>query len=217
MAAPRPTAFRNAAELAMRDFPSAGIQIAVYDTQGHAGRRAGGGRHGACRRAPRSFSARSSPARCRRSRRRRARPACRSSPSPPMRASPAPGVYLLSFLPSDDVDRIVSYSASQGRKSFAALLPANAYGAVVEAAFRRAVAAVGRAHRRDRDATRRTTPTSRPRRRRSRAIAPQIDALLVPDAGDAVPAIARGARRPAASRATRCGSSAPASGTTRAS
>src|SRR5262245_37146060 len=29
-------AFRNAAELAMRDFPGAGIQVAVYDTKGAA-------------------------------------------------------------------------------------------------------------------------------------------------------------------------------------
>jgi ABC-type branched-subunit amino acid transport system substrate-binding protein len=49
------------------------------------------------------------------------------------------GVYLLSFLPESDVNRIVEYSASIGKKSFAAMLPDNAYGNVVEAAFKQAV------------------------------------------------------------------------------
>ena len=49
------------------------------------------------------------------------------------------GVYLLSFLPESDVNRIVEYSASIGKKSFAALLPENAYGNVVEASFKQAV------------------------------------------------------------------------------
>jgi branched-chain amino acid transport system substrate-binding protein len=43
------------------------------------------------------------------------------------------GVYLLSFLPENDVDRIVSYSASAGKRSIVAMLPENAYGSVVEA------------------------------------------------------------------------------------
>lgn len=46
------------------------------------------------------------------------------------------GVYLLSFLPESDVDRIVSYSAQAGKRSIVALLPENAYGAVVEAQLR---------------------------------------------------------------------------------
>src|SRR3954470_18579788 len=49
------------------------------------------------------------------------------------------GVYLLSFLPESDVNRIVEYAASTGKRSFAALLPENAYGNVVEAAFKQAV------------------------------------------------------------------------------
>ena len=49
------------------------------------------------------------------------------------------GVYLLSFLPESDVNRIVEYSASIGKKSFAALLPDNAYGNVVEAAFKQSM------------------------------------------------------------------------------
>jgi ABC-type branched-subunit amino acid transport system substrate-binding protein len=53
------------------------------------------------------------------------------------------GVYLLSFLPESDVNRIVDYAASTGKKSFAAMLPENAYGNVVEVAFKQAVARKG--------------------------------------------------------------------------
>lgn len=49
------------------------------------------------------------------------------------------GVYLLSFLPESDVNRIVDYAGSIGKRSFAALLPENAYGNVVEGAFKQAV------------------------------------------------------------------------------
>jgi branched-chain amino acid transport system substrate-binding protein len=55
----------------------------------------------------------------------------------------ARGVYLLSFLPETDVDRIIGHAASQGKRSFAALIPDNAYGTVVEAAFKQQVARRG--------------------------------------------------------------------------
>jgi len=51
----------------------------------------------------------------------------------------SPGVYLLSFLPETDVQRIVQYSSSVGKRSYAALIPDNPYGSVVEAAFRQDV------------------------------------------------------------------------------
>jgi ABC-type branched-subunit amino acid transport system substrate-binding protein len=53
------------------------------------------------------------------------------------------GVYLLSFLPESDVNRIVDYAVSTGKRSFAAMLPDNAYGNVVEAAFKQAVGRKG--------------------------------------------------------------------------
>ncbi|MEO1199402.1 MAG: penicillin-binding protein activator [Pseudomonadota bacterium] len=53
------------------------------------------------------------------------------------------GVYLLSFLADADISRIVSYAVSQNRRSFAALLPATAYGQVAEAALRRTAAERG--------------------------------------------------------------------------
>ncbi len=55
----------------------------------------------------------------------------------------ASGVYLLSFLPESDVERIIGYAAGQGRRSFAGLVPDNAYGTVVEAAFKQVVARRG--------------------------------------------------------------------------
>src|SRR5262245_5170904 len=55
----------------------------------------------------------------------------------------ARGVYLLSFLPESDVDRIVGYAVSQGKRSFAALVPDNAYGNVIQAAFQQTVARRG--------------------------------------------------------------------------
>jgi len=53
------------------------------------------------------------------------------------------GVYLLSFLPETDVNRVVDYAASRGKRSYAALIPQNAYGNVVDAAFRQAAARAG--------------------------------------------------------------------------
>jgi hypothetical protein len=53
------------------------------------------------------------------------------------------GVFLLSFLPESDVNRIVDYVAGTGKRSFAALLPENAYGNVVEAAFKPVVGRKG--------------------------------------------------------------------------
>jgi branched-chain amino acid transport system substrate-binding protein len=55
----------------------------------------------------------------------------------------ARGVYLLSFLPESDVDRIVDYAVSRGKRSFAAMLSEGAYGTVVEAEFKQAVARKG--------------------------------------------------------------------------
>jgi ABC-type branched-subunit amino acid transport system substrate-binding protein len=54
-----------------------------------------------------------------------------------------PGVYLLSFLPQTDVERIISHSVKNGRRSFAAILPEDAYGSVVEGSFQEAVSKNG--------------------------------------------------------------------------
>jgi ABC-type branched-subunit amino acid transport system substrate-binding protein len=96
------------------------------------------------------------------------------------------GVYLLSFLPESDVNRIVDYSASIGKKSFAALLPDNAYGNVVEATFKTAVSRRGgRIVAFEKYSGDRAAP--------ARNVAQQLgqaDALLIADDGDSVVATA---------------------------
>jgi ABC-type branched-subunit amino acid transport system substrate-binding protein len=49
------------------------------------------------------------------------------------------GVYLLSFQPQSEVDRVVAYAIGQGHKNFAALVPSTSYGHVAEDAFRKDV------------------------------------------------------------------------------
>jgi ABC-type branched-subunit amino acid transport system substrate-binding protein len=96
------------------------------------------------------------------------------------------GVYLLSFLPESDVNRIVDYSAGIGKKSYAALLPDNAYGNVVEAAFKQAAARKGgrivvfEKYGADRSAAARTV---------AQALG-QADALFIADDGESVVATA---------------------------
>jgi ABC-type branched-subunit amino acid transport system substrate-binding protein len=51
------------------------------------------------------------------------------------------GVYLLSFLPQNEVRRVVSFAAANGHRNFAALVPQTAYGDVAQAAFTESVAA----------------------------------------------------------------------------
>ena len=53
------------------------------------------------------------------------------------------GVYLLSFLAEQEVERIVAFAASQGKKRFAALISDDAFGRTIEPAFRTAVARAG--------------------------------------------------------------------------
>jgi branched-chain amino acid transport system substrate-binding protein len=55
----------------------------------------------------------------------------------------APGAYLLGFLPESQVDRIVAYAVSQGKRSFIGLVPVSAYGSVAEGEFKQAVARRG--------------------------------------------------------------------------
>ena len=53
------------------------------------------------------------------------------------------GVYLISFLVTQDIDRVVAYCVGQGRKRFAALIADDAYGQLTGAAFRQAVSSHG--------------------------------------------------------------------------
>jgi len=102
----------------------------------------------------------------------------------------ARGVYLLSFLPETDVRRIVSYAASRGKRSFAALMPDNAYGTVVEAAFQQEVARHGgrvvvlEKYPHDANQTAEVV-------RRVAQAASQIDSIFIPDSPDTVPQVAQ--------------------------
>jgi len=96
------------------------------------------------------------------------------------------GVYLLSFLPESDVERIVHYAASTGKRSYAALVPDNPYGTVVEAAFKQSVARRGgqivALERYAHDKAAMAGPAKTVAQAAVRA-----DALFIPDGGDAVP------------------------------
>ena len=98
------------------------------------------------------------------------------------------GVYLLSFLPETDVDRIVGYAASQGKRSFAALIPDNAYGTVAEAAFKQAVGRRGgrviALERYPLDRSQLQGPVRNVAQASGRA-----DAIFIPDGADAVPTV----------------------------
>jgi ABC-type branched-subunit amino acid transport system substrate-binding protein len=97
------------------------------------------------------------------------------------------GVYLLSFLPESDVDRMVSFAVSRGKRSFVAVLPDSAYGSVVEAQFQQAVSARGGrviAIEKYTEKAKLTEPA-----RRVAAASRQADSLFFADAGDTTPGL----------------------------
>ena len=101
----------------------------------------------------------------------------------------ARGVYLLSFLPESDVDRIVDYAIANGKRSFAAMLSEGAYGNVVEAEFKQVVARKGGAHRRARTLSARSRPRCRRRRSSSRRPSRGADAVFIPEGPEVVPSV----------------------------
>lgn len=54
-----------------------------------------------------------------------------------------PGVFVLGVSPQGQIERIVDFAASRGMHSFAALIPNNTFGSVVEQAFRTSVTTAG--------------------------------------------------------------------------
>ena len=98
------------------------------------------------------------------------------------------GVYLLSFIPRGDVERILDYAASKGKKTIAALLPDTAYGSAVNAALQDGAArrglrlvAIERYADGSMDAAAKRIAT----------VQGQIDALLIPENGDGAAAAAK--------------------------
>ncbi|MEM6615026.1 MAG: penicillin-binding protein activator [Pseudomonadota bacterium] len=133
---------RNAAQLAVQDFQTANIQLIVKDTQGTPAGATAAAEAAVTEGAelivgPLLGSSVSAVA-----------PVARAANVPVIAFSTdttvaGPGVYLLSFLPQNDIRRIVSYASSQGRTTMAALLPDNGYGVVVGNAVSEAAAARG--------------------------------------------------------------------------
>lgn len=136
------TQLRNAAELALKDFPGADVQILVKDDQGTTE----GGQAAASQAISEGAQLIIGPLNAVSAR----------GVAGPARQAGVPvvtfttdtsvasrGIYLIGFLPSTDVERIVGYAAAQNRKSMAAIVPDDAYGLVVEAAFREQTARSG--------------------------------------------------------------------------
>ncbi len=134
--------FRNAAELALANFPNADVQLLVKDTGGTAQGGRAAAQSAIAEGAELILGPVFAPAVS------GAAAAARSSGVPVVAFSTdtsvaARGVYLLSFLPQSDVQRIIQYAAGQSKRSYAALVPDDTYGAVVEAAFRQEVGRTG--------------------------------------------------------------------------
>lgn len=100
----------------------------------------------------------------------------------------ARGVYLLSFMVESYVDRIVEYAASRGKKSIAAMIPENDYGAVAAGAFQTAAA---RAGMRVMAVERYRPGAAKEAAARIGALGAQIDSLFIPEQAEAMGAVAR--------------------------
>ncbi len=98
------------------------------------------------------------------------------------------GIYLLSFSPESDVERVITYAASRGKRSFLALLPDNAYGGVVEARFQETLA-----ERRARVVALERYSAEQPQLaeqiKRLAAALRQADSIFIADAADSTPQI----------------------------
>ena len=105
------------------------------------------------------------------------------------------GVYLLSFLAGADVDRVITFAASNGKRTFAALVPQTPYGALVEQAFQAAVKrAGGRIAAIERYAVDANAVAEPVNRLKADFLAAQksgapIDALLIPGGQDVLPIV----------------------------
>lgn len=136
------TSMRNAAELALAEFANPNIQLIVKDDGGNA--------HGAQMAAEQALNEGAeiilgplfshAVAAAGQTTRNRGVPMIAFSTDANVAAR---GVYLLSFLPETDVERVTRYALANKRRSFIALLPDNAYGTVVEGTLKQVVASGG--------------------------------------------------------------------------
>lgn len=103
------------------------------------------------------------------------------------------GVYLLSFLPNDDIAQIAEYAVGQGKSSFAALLPEDAYGTLAEGVLRQQAAQL----RARVAAIEKYAPDGQAMAEAAKRIAaaargpqPTVSAILMPDGPSALPSLA---------------------------
>ncbi len=183
-------AMRNAAEMALSEFNGANVQITVFDDAGNPDSARQGAQQALDQGAEivlgplfaQSVSTVGQVARARNI------PMIAFSTDANVAAS---GIYLLSFLPETDVERIVQYTSSVGRHSYAALIPDNPYGTVVEAAFKQAVARrngqIVALERYPHDKAGMAGPV-----RNVAQVASRAEAIFIPDGGDAVPDVVQG-------------------------
>lgn len=96
------------------------------------------------------------------------------------------GVFLLSFLIENYVDRIVDFAASKGKKSIAALIPDNDYGRVAETEFQQAAA---RHNIRVMSIEHFQPRTMKEATQKIAELHDQIDTLFIPEQADAMQAM----------------------------
>ena len=96
------------------------------------------------------------------------------------------GVYLLSFQPDNDVDQILAYASAKGKKSIAALIPDGVYGNVILAAFQESA---GRRGLKIASIERYQSSNVETAVRAIAALTVPVDALFIPDNGDAATAL----------------------------
>lgn len=105
------------------------------------------------------------------------------------------GVYLMSFLVEQEVDRVVEFAVARGKRQMAALIPKNDYGQLVETAFRNAVARHGAAIRVLENYPLKPNGMLKPAERVMKAIKHAqaaglpIDALFVPGGRESLPSL----------------------------
>jgi ABC-type sugar transport system substrate-binding protein len=98
------------------------------------------------------------------------------------------GLFLLSFLIENYVDRIVDFAASKGKKSIAALIPENDYGRVAETEFQQAAA---RNNIRVMSIEHYEPRTMAEAVQKIAALHDQIDSLFIPEQADAMQALSQ--------------------------
>lgn len=95
----------------------------------------------------------------------------------------ARGIYLLSFQPENDIDRVISYAAARGKRSITGFVPDNAYGNVVEAAIKQYASARGaKVNAVERYGTGQNDPLSAARR--AQAVFRQTDLIIIADGAE---------------------------------